>query len=249
VNQLGTIATKARNLYLYGRTFSDWDSIRNWHALRNGQSCPEIVLVRVRALRGRQIALRCHSSDCSVFFDTFFARYHVPPGSLNPKSVLDLGSNIGLTMAHFAAMYSSAKVLGVELDAHNVALCRRNIASFGDRCQILCGAAWYENGWVGYSGTEAWGYHVDKSARQTIPAYSIHQLIMMMGGHVDYVKMDIEGAERDVVRHGGWLHKIGSIKVEVHPPYTLGECIADLKEHGFACEIDKRHGASVFASR
>jgi hypothetical protein len=38
-----------------------------------------------------------------------------------------------------------------------------------------------------------------------------------MAGPPDYVKMDIEGAERRLAReNNGWLQRVGSIKVEVH---------------------------------
>jgi Methyltransferase FkbM domain len=55
---------------------------------------------------------------------------------------------------------------------------------------------------------------------------------------VDYVKMDIEGAERTVLKHNtDWVTKVKAISVEVHSPYVPSECRDDLKALGFEARI------------
>ena len=67
---------------------------------------------------------------------------------------------------------------------------------------------------------------------------------------VDYVKMDVEGTERDVLREGGrWPGRVRSIKVEVHEPATVDEVAADLTRLGFSCERDDEHWACVVGRR
>jgi DNA primase len=51
---------------------------------------------------------------------------------------------------------------------------------------------------------------------------------------VAFVKMDIEGAERAVLRDAaGWAPLVDALSVEVHPPYDLARCRADVEALGF----------------
>jgi hypothetical protein len=90
-----------------------------------------------------------------VLASTFFDRYHRPPPDLGPlTTILDLGSNIGLTLADFACLHPRARMLGLELDEGNVRLCRVNIAPYSGRCEVIWGAVWNREGEVGYAGDE-----------------------------------------------------------------------------------------------
>jgi hypothetical protein len=54
--------------------------------------------------------------------------------------------------------------------------------------------------------------------------------------------MDIEGAERDVLRDAGaWVEGVRSIKAEVHGSYTVDECMADLNRLGFSTHPEAQH--------
>jgi Methyltransferase FkbM domain len=65
-------------------------------------------------------------------------------------------------------------------------------------------------------------------------------------GLVDYVKVDIEGGERELLQdRTGWASRIRAIKVEVHPPYTCDACEEDLTRLGFETRVDPRHRACV----
>jgi len=77
------------------------------------------------------------------------------------------------------------------------------------------------------------------------------QLLDMMNvPKVDYVKMDIEGAEADVLEGAGeWLSRIRCLKVEIHSPYTVEHCIETLERHGMCCLRDAVHPACVIARR
>jgi hypothetical protein len=72
---------------------------------------------------------------------------------------------------------------------------------------------------------------------------------------VDFVKMDIEGAERVVLADASrWASRVRCLKVEVHPDkavprYSIEACMADLKRHGFRCDREPRHEACLIASR
>ena len=64
------------------------------------------------------------------------------------------------------------------------------------------------------------------------------------------MKMDIEGAERRVLRENTeWAASVHAIKVELHPPYSVSDCSADLQKLGFKTAVDRKHPACVIGTR
>jgi hypothetical protein len=145
-------ARLSRNL-LALRSVADRASFRAYRQLESERtSVPSsLVELRVRALHGRPVRLRPGTSDVDVFWETFVGLYHLPPSELEPNLIWDLGANIGLTMAHFAVLYPSARIVGIELDGENARLCRTNVASWADRCEVIEAAFWPERGCVSFT--------------------------------------------------------------------------------------------------
>jgi len=220
-----------------------------------------LLELRIRDLGGRPIWCRAGLSDLGVVYDTFDGGYHLPPDTLTPiRNVLDLGSNIGLTMAHFSVLYPEARILGVEIDEGNVALCRKNIAPWAERCEVIHAAVWHEAREVSYGGARESGYAVMNGGggeeKGRVRGVTMDSLIERLGVDcVDYVKMDIEGAEKAVLADAGkWASRVRCLKVEVHPEkalprYPIEACVADLERHGFRCSLERRHHACVIATR
>lgn len=208
--------------------------------------------IRIPSLGGAEITVRPGTSDVFVLRDTFVGLYHLPPPEMEPRVILDLGSHIGTTIAHFAYLYKKVRVFGVELDAENVELCARNITVWGDRCHVLHAAIAATDGISRYNrrvGNE-WGFRIG-SGSSPVRTVSIEKVLDHFGlREIDYVKMDIEGAEREVLRSGDrWSERVRSLKVEVHRPYTVEAAFEDLVNLGFSCQRDDRHWACVVARR
>ena len=62
--------------------------------------------------------------------------------------IVELGCNIGGTLACTAADHPRAQLLGVEPDADNAALARRNVEPWADRCRVIEAAIWDTDGEV-----------------------------------------------------------------------------------------------------
>jgi FkbM family methyltransferase len=222
------------------------------------------VRVRLRPLGGRQVLLRPSTSDVDTVWGTFAGRYHRPPAealAAGPlRLIWDLGSNIGLTMADLAEAHPAARIVGVELDPENVALSRINLTPWADRCEVVEAAVWPSDGELRYvrlAGATS-GHHVTGAELGADPAVasasavSPETLLGLEGPDavVDYVKVDIEGAERELLRERtDWARRVRSVNVEVHEPYTVQECRADLEQLGFEARVDPRHWACVIGVR
>jgi FkbM family methyltransferase len=248
-----------RLAYVGARVTADRRSLRTYARVAGageGNGFPPTCLarLRLRPLGGSEVFIRPATSDLGTVWGTFARQYHLPPPELGaPRTIWDLGANIGLTMAHFACLFPDARVLGVELDADNVALARRNVAPWADRCEVIHAAVWASDGEVRYQG---WGgtsnYQVTGAGEEGTPvrAVSLAELAREHGGPVDYVKVDVEGAERELLRDGtGWADAVRCLKIELHGDYSVPECEADLRRLGFEAWQDPDHWACVVAVR
>lgn len=209
--------------------------------------------VHVRSLGGASVEIRPNTSDREVLWATFVGQHHLVPAEIDPRTVRviwDLGANIGLTAAHFAERHLAARVYAVELSATAADAAVSNTRPWSDRCTVIHGAVWYEDGHVPFHaapGNEEAAHVVESVADATdhAPAFALNTLLAEHD-QVDYVKMDIEGAERQVLRRNTeWARRVRSIKVEVHQPYSVAECRADLEALGFQTRLELSHWASV----
>jgi FkbM family methyltransferase len=203
---------------------------------------PDPVPLRLRITGGRPVLVRPASGDRWAVLDLHFPPSHLPPeGTVtSPRTILDLGANIGLTILHFGTRYPGARIIGVELNPENAALCRLNIAALGDRATLVEGAVWHESGTVAFDpAADSLSFSARDVTHAEGPrarALGIADLLAEQGidGPIDYVKMDIEGAERTVLSRGAdWAERVRCISVEVHPPYTVEDCVRDLGALGF----------------
>jgi FkbM family methyltransferase len=247
-----------RLAYVGARVTSDRGSLRTFarlsHAPADTSSAPARARLRLRPLGGREVIVRAGTSDAGTVWGTFARRYHLPPSELGePQAIWDLGANIGLTMAHFAHLFPRAYVLGVELDADNVTLARRNVADWGDRCQVIHAAVWGSDGEVRYRGWPGGtsNYQVTSAGEGTpVRAVSLAGLMREHGGPVDYLKIDVEGAERELLGDGaGWASQVRCVKVELHGDYSVADCERDLRRLGFEAWPDPDHWACVIGLR
>ena len=216
--------------------------------------------VRLHLRQGGAEPLMCRpgTTDPKVLWDTFHHRYHLPPRGVRPTGwILDLGANVGYTVAHFCWRYPKARVIAVEMDAENVAVCAQNIAGFQPRCELLHAAVWSADGEVRYGGDEAWSLRVSAldadaaSPAKSAPAMTLDNILDRFAVEtVDYLKMDIEGAEAVVLREPGtWAQRVQAMKVEIHPPATTEECRRLLASYGFRCANDTAHSKCIVAVR
>ena len=228
--------------------------LRRLHARAKRGLCAEATpaAIRVRAIGGR--ALFCRpSQDVWTFKHTFLSRFHLPPVALREHAtILDLGSNVGYTVAHLAHVFPTARVIGVEMDAANFDLARRNTAAFGDRVCLVHAAVWTHDGEVPYAGEEDDAFTVNgATGTRRAPSVRIDTVLHTHGiDRVDYLKMDIEGAEAAVVAEPArWLDRVHSLKIEVHPPATIDSMRDVLERRGFSCSIDAAHPRCLVAVR
>jgi len=148
-----------------------------------------------------------------------------------PHTFLDLGANIGLASIWFSNRIQpdptqsnrSAFLLAVEPVPENAAVAELNFRDNHILGQVVRAA-------VGQHAGDAWfearaesnlGRLVNEGANQAgirVPVVGIRDLLdRFTEGRVDLVKMDIEGAEEDLLgRDTDWLARVRALMVEWH---------------------------------
>ena len=202
--------------------------------------CTDIVLFRVlrvwpafgsagklRAIRldDMSITYRLNRGDIQSIREVWLNEsYRLPPDH-GPKVVLDLGADIGLTSVWLAKQYGCTRIVGVEPDAGNAALARRNLEANGINGEVVEAAAGPTDGtgFFAFSSHSNLGRLVaaESSSARTHVATLTPESILRSAGleHVDLCKIDIEGGEGALFLKGDttWLARVDAIVAELHP--------------------------------
>jgi FkbM family methyltransferase len=184
----------------------------------------------------------------------------VPNLSTEPKTVLDLGSNIGLTMAHYRHLWPSCIIHGYEIDEENIYMSSVNAPYERVHHNAITNmkhAAYRPEG-----SPQAYkvNYHfVIIVGEKRVEGRTLDQAINAMNtddGCVDFVKMDIEGEEYLTLENdGAWPERINNLLVECHgidedDTKSKTELIKKkLERKGFEVIKHEPHWSSLFAWR
>jgi FkbM family methyltransferase len=166
------------------------------------------------------------SSDLFVLYELFVTDEYEHVGDLgSPKLIIDGGANIGLVSIYFLNLYPAARIVAVEPDAETMDLCRKNLAGYADRVTTFQGAIWSRAGKLSLEpGIQEWDNKVRPprdGESGSIEASTIPSLISLGGGGaVDLLKLDVEGAEREIFGPDAqdWLPSVNNIVIELHGP-------------------------------
>jgi FkbM family methyltransferase len=157
-------------------------------------------------------------------------------------NILDIGSNIGLSILFFKSLYPDAKITGFEADSKIFKYLEKNINENSiSHVTLINKAIWYENTSLDFvsEGADA-GKISDDEGNMRVEAVDI--LDILSHQKFDFLKMDIEGAEEFVIpRCRGFLNDIKFIFIEYHSKLGQKQCLDQilliLKEAGFRIHI------------
>jgi FkbM family methyltransferase len=186
------------------------------------------------SLRGlaHPLCLREGRSDPFFFGQIFLDQEFGPTRSLEVASVIDLGGNAGLASVWFLNTFPRAKLVTIEANPDNYPSLQANLRPYGDRATVVKGGVWWRRTSLALIRRQNEG---DAGVREALPedadlmdGWDVPAL-MERGGfsHVDLLKIDIEGAEVELLLNGAerWLPRVRNLSIELHGP----ECEAALE--------------------
>jgi FkbM family methyltransferase len=165
--------------------------------------------------------------------------YEFKPDNDSPV-IIDCGSNMGLSVLFFLRIYKNATVIAFEPDEQIFGYLQRNVESQGlNNVSLNNQAVWIEDTSLEFSCSGGMGGHLEKSSNNgtsvTVDAVDLNRFIRTP---VDLLKIDIEGAEFDVLKSCREnLINVKNIFVEYHSDIKgeqhLDDILLMLKECGF----------------
>jgi FkbM family methyltransferase len=196
----------------------------------------KIVFLEIRRKRtyldlifdDQPIRVRTCTTDLEVAAHAFLRREFEQLPLNNPLTIIDAGANIGASSISFAKRFPQARVIAIEPDPETYALLVENCRSYKNINPIhaaLCA----QDGPVTLYGElgKEWAFTITKergNIKVTVPGLTLDTLMQEKGiQHVDFLKLDIEGSEREVMANSGkWIDRVGAISAELHDGAALG---------------------------
>ncbi len=159
-------------------------------------------LVKINMKNGGRILIRKGSSDLEVLIQhiAYKELYNDQTLELEPRCVLDAGSNIGLSIFVFRSMFPNASIIGLEPDPDNFTVLEKAVSSFPNKEMIhLFQAAFTAKDQEGLSIKKEKGNEYSASVqveeRGDIQGLSFASIKEKTGLDPDLLKIDIEGGE------------------------------------------------------
>jgi FkbM family methyltransferase len=204
------------------------------------------------------IHLRLRTSDVSVFSQVFVIDEYNMEFHKYPQVIVDAGANIGLTSVFYANKYPEARILAIEPEASNYVMLKKNIAPYSKITAVHAGL-WKDNKdlHIVDPGFGKFGFQTmdhresDKSDNvESVPGMTIDKLMADYKlEHIDILKMDIEGAEKEVFENASsWISRVGVVEVEMHDRLKPG-CSQAVYGATKGFDHEFRKGETVFLVR
>ena len=175
--------------------------------------------------------------------------------------VIDAGVHAGFAVLYIKALYPKARIIGFEPDPRMYDLAKDNISALQlTQVELLPYALSDEDGFVTYYVAEkdsmASSLRERPRPNEMYKPRSVEarKLSHWLNEPVEFLKMDIEGAESEVIREcGEKLRNVHHLFVEFHQGHglaqeRLAEILLELNKHEFAVNVGKSWGHALQTS-
>ena len=157
--------------------------------------------------------------------------------------ILDCGANVGVSCLYFRKCFPHARITAFEPDPKIFAYLQSNLACSGCHdVELIAKAVWSSNTTLRFWSEGADAGRIDSGERPNAIKIPAVRLRDFLNEPVDLLKMDIEGAETEVMLDiAPRLRNVRNVFVEYHSftgkPQTLGILVQTLIEAGFRVQL------------
>ena len=199
----------------------------------NMNPIPPIQILNITNAQGKPtpFAFRPGTSDVNVMESIFKGQeYALPIQGFQPKLILDCGGNIGAAAVYFANKYPDAQIYSIEPEKDNFEILKYNTKIYENIHPVNAGL-WDKETFIRVEdrGLGNWGFmtfETNKNDPAAMKTTTISKILKDSGfAEIDLLKIDIEGAEKEVfgaknVEH--WLPKVKVLVIELHDRMKRG---------------------------
>jgi FkbM family methyltransferase len=197
-----------------------------WH---NDPETAELARIRavprytplVSDLWGFPLRIVDSASFYACFTDIFTNGIYAIDAETDEPCIIDAGANIGVGIIYFKQRFPSSRILAFEADPRIHAVLEHNVRAGGfDGVELINKALWTSEDGICFCPEGADGGRIARSVNETIDArirIPTVRLRTFLDRPVDFLKVDIEGAEVEVLTDcGDSLRVVKNLFVEYH---------------------------------
>lgn len=159
--------------------------------------------------------------------------------------ILDCGANVGVTVHYWKHLYPAAKVIAFEADPEIYKLLERNCKGLAN-VQLYNFAVWTRKETLKFSSNHSVGGHLShlSEAGECLDLCQVPTVRLrdFLDRRIDFMKVDIEGAEHEVIADcADRLKNVEKLFVELHSfadrPQGFGKLLQIIESAGFRFHI------------
>jgi FkbM family methyltransferase len=139
-----------------------------------------------------------------------------------PRVIIDGGAHAGFTAIYFANRYPEARILAIEPEPGNFSMLVRNTCTYPN-VEPVRAALWpYKTALTITNPTiDPWTFRMKECETDEsgdFPVLTMRDVVDWAGEQIGLLKLDIEGAERDLFSDDNlaWLEQVDAIVIEPH---------------------------------
>jgi FkbM family methyltransferase len=185
-------------------------------------------VVRTHQLFGKTVYFSNATEFVAGLKDIFIDKVYSQKLQEHPY-IIDCGANIGLSVIYMKKLYPNAEIVAFEPDEQNYELLKKNVEAGGYTNVILRKeAVWNENTMIHFSSSGTTDSHISLNGTGSDEVSAI-RLKDLLTRQVDFLKIDIEGAEYTVIKDvADKLDMVHTLFIEYHGSFSENHQFIDL---------------------
>jgi FkbM family methyltransferase len=187
-------------------------------------------------------------SFVAIFSELFYKEAYRFKSRTDEPVIIDCGANIGLSAIFFKQLYPKARIVAFEPDKEIFGYLQSNLNACGHKdVELHNTGVWKEEGILRFKNEGADGgrisFDYDQSEFRKVIEIKTVKLSNYINKTVDFLKIDIEGAETEVLQEiEPKLHLVEHLFIEYHSfvnsEQTLDRILSLLTRSGFEYYLD-----------
>jgi FkbM family methyltransferase len=175
------------------------------------------------------VNLRIKTSDESTYKQILLDGGYAFDLPFSPNVIVDAGANIGTASIYFTHRYPEAKIIAIEPEASNFAVLARNVRPYPAIVPFHA-ALWNRDGEIGVSEPDPatgakgnWAFVTHGGSGVKVRAITMRTLMKELQVQaIDLLKIDVEGAEKEVFESADWIGSVRCLMIELHDRFRPG---------------------------
>jgi FkbM family methyltransferase len=217
-----------------------FEPVRHWYRLLTDPDYRTCALLETRLggmprftpvcvkVHGWDLRLPDAASFLSAYREIFVEKIYVFGSHGDEPRILDVGANVGLSVLFLKRLYPLARITAFEADPAIFSYLEKNVHGNGfPDVELVNKAAWHENTRLTFSSEGADGGRVASDGDgRLVEVEAVDLGEYLRGQRIDFLKMDIEGAEETVLPAcRDSLAEVRYIFVEYHSRPGRKQCL------------------------